>query len=407
MQRFFLLFLVLAIFFIKAFGQSSHSKNNFNLKGELLSSDTGRIIFWHADTHNIIQTDTLKLTNGKFYFAGTVNHACEAYLWTNLKNIDFDDSSVIRFLLEPNNIHISYKPHSGLNAIITGSRSETEKEEWDKQKSSLLIERANIYKSIYSLSKLSKTNSSAAIEDQINILYSQRDTIVEKITKADVKYIKTYPNSYLSAYLLFRHKRSLSNDSIKFYYSSLSNNVKKSSVAHDVLEYVYPLTDDNEFRKNNPLIDIAFDERLSKLKSVYDLSLKDTSGNTIELSAFKSKYIVIDFWASWCSPCIDNIPALNELIKHYKSDSIQFISISIDRDGNNWEKAIVKHHFTGIQLSDLNGYNSLAAIYCKVIWVPKYIIADANGKIINYDAPQPIDPGLKNILDKLLKQKFE
>ena len=55
-----------------------------------------------------------------------------------------------------------------------------------------------------------------------------------------------------------------------------------------------------------------------KLNSVYDLSSIDTLGNMIELSSFKGKYLVIDFWASWCKPCIENIPFLNQLVKHYK-----------------------------------------------------------------------------------------
>jgi thiol-disulfide isomerase/thioredoxin len=391
------------------FCQTAHSKNHFVIDGEIIGRDTGTVIFWYSDGENKGCRDTVKINRGRFQFSGTVNLVCEAYLWCDINNRDFDDSSVIRFLLEPNNMYISYKPHGGSNPIITGSKSQTEKEKWDKQKSFLLLAKAQIYKSIYSLLDHSKINGGTDVQNQIDQLYIKRDSVIERIKALDTKYIERHPRSYLSAYLLFRHthKPKLSVDSLETYYNALSNDVKKSSVGHDVLEYIYPLTDDNDFRKANPLIDIAFDQRLSKLNSVYDLSLKDTSGNIIKLGCFKTKYVVIDFWASWCKPCVANIPALDQMMKDYKSDSIQFISISLDRDINDWKHSIMKHNFTGVQLSDdLTGFNGITAIYCKVIYVPKYIIADQNGKIINYDAPQASEPGLKALLDNLLKRSL-
>jgi thiol-disulfide isomerase/thioredoxin len=155
------------------------------------------------------------------------------------------------------------------------------------------------------------------------------------------------------------------------------------------------------------LVDIEFDQQLRKINSVYDLSLRDTLGNIIELSSFKGKYLVMDFWASWCKPCIANIPALNNMIKYYKSDLlVQFISISMDYNINAWKLSIIKHNFAGVQLSDPVGFTSLPAIYCKVLWVPKYLIANPSGRIIDYDSPWPGEPGLKSLLNNLIKKKF-
>ena len=220
----------------------------------------------------------------------------------------------------------------------------------------------------------------------------------------DLNYIRIHPDSYLSAYLLSKQKRELAVDSIEFYFTRLTDSVKQSSLGHDILAYVYPLTGDNAFRKANPLIDEKFDERLSKLKSVFELVLNDSAGNTIRLSSFKAKYLVIDFWASWCKPCIASIPDLKQMAKDYKTDSIEFISISMDKDLNEWKESIRKHDFTGVQLSEPTGFNSLAAIYCKVLWVPTYIVADRNGQIIQYNAPQAIEPELKLLLDNLVNK---
>ncbi|MEO6962479.1 MAG: TlpA disulfide reductase family protein [Puia sp.] len=406
MRAFFPFIFILIVFSItQVRGQSPGSSVKFSLNAVIVGRDTGSVVVWHEDNDNITFRDTIKLNNGKFHFSGTVNQVCEAFLWTDIKNRNFDDSSVIRFLLEPNDMHISYKAHSGSNAIIKGSKSQTEKENWDRLKSPLLSAEAQIYKSMNSLSKLSKTEGNPVFEDQLNRMWARRDSILGEIKSLDVSYIRQHPSSYLSAYLLLRHQRRLSVDSIEKYYDELPDEVKKSSVGHDVLQYIYPLTDDNEFRKANPLVDVAFDQRLSKLSSVYDLKLKDTSGNILELSSFKGKYLVIDFWASWCKPCVANIPSLTQMTEYYKSEPIQFVSVSLDRGVDDWKQAIIKQHFGGVQLTDSGAFNSMSAVYCKVLWVPQYLIVDPNGRIINYDAPQAVEPELKALLDNLIKQR--
>jgi thiol-disulfide isomerase/thioredoxin len=391
----------------KANSQLIERNDQFILNGEIIGKDTGSVILWHVDKNNKAVADTVKLNKGKFRFLGTVNRACEALLWTDLRNRDFDDPSVIRFLLEPGTIYISHNVKDAVNSIIIGSESQSEKDSWDRAKLTLLNSNNQYYETIKSLAKLYKTDKTPELEDQINQVAGKIDSINEIIKGSDLKYIREHLNSYLSGYLLSKHTRKLSVDSIQMLYNKLAQPVKNSSLGHLVLEYVYPLTDDNEFRKANPLIGTEFDQRLRKINSIYDLDLRDTAGNIVVLSSFKGKYLVLDFWASWCKPCIENIPAVNQMVKYYKSDSIQFISISLDYDIHAWKQAIIKHHFTGIQLSDSTGFNSLVAIYCKVLWVPTYIIAGQNGRIIKYNAPQAIEPELKTLLDNLLKQKFQ
>ncbi len=384
--------------------QSNDGKNNFYLTGNIIGTDTGSIILWHFDKDNKAFSDTLKLKNGKFNFSGTVNRVCEALLWTNPKNRDFDDPSVIRFLLEPNSIHIVYNVNAPEKYRISGSKSQIEKQEWDQHKFNLLATKYQYRTWIDSLYKVSRSNDHLNYQDQISQLQKQLDSVNERIKVCDLEYISRHPNSYLSAYLLSRHTRKMSIDSLEIYFTRLAASVKSSGVGHDVLFYIYPLTNDTEFRNANPLVSAEFNHRLSQIKLIYDLSLPDTSGKIIHLSEFKGKYILIDFWASWCKPCIENIPAFNQLIRQFNRDSIRFISISLDMDFKTWKHSLLTHHLEGLQLSDLKGFTSISAIFCKVLWVPKYVVIDRAGRIINYDAPQPSDSQLKTLLGDLLKK---
>ncbi|MBS1668914.1 MAG: AhpC/TSA family protein [Bacteroidetes bacterium] len=405
--KYLLIFSIVFFFTNNVESQSIGKNNKFTLYGKIIGRDTGSVVLWYFDNSNKTVSDTVKLKKGKFKFSGTINRACEALLWTDINNHIYDDPSMLRFLLEPDTMYISYKTSDPSNPKIIGSKLQTEKEKWDKKKLFLLTAKAQIRKDIDSLVKVPKPYRSSLHEEEMNKLSGKYDSINQRIKEMDMKYVQQHPSSFLSGYLLSKHSRKLSVDSLAIYYDRLTADVKKSSIGHDVLSYVYPLTNDNDFREANPLVDIKFDQELRKLKSVFDIVLKDTLGNTFQLSSFKAKYVVIDFWASWCTPCIKNIPALNEMIKHYEPDSIRFISISLDENMNDWKKSIIEHHFTGTQLSDMNGFNSLAAIYCKVLWVPKYIIANRNGHIINYDAPQPIEPEFKKLLDNLLNKDFK
>jgi peroxiredoxin len=405
MRILFLTLFILAAFPInKIYGQSPAEDTRYMLTGEIIGRDTGTIVLWHDDLNNSVSRDTVKLNKGKFHFSGTVNRASEALLWTNLKNRSFDDPSVIHFLLEPDSIYLSYNSSDALHPVIKGSGSQTEKEDWDNVKAALLNGKRHNYETRLALSKLYNTNKDSALLDRIKQEDRKSDSINQKIRALDVQYIGLHPNSYLSGYLLWQQRKRLPVDSVKTLYTKLSADIKKSTLGHIVLEDLYPLTNDTDFRKANPLIDMAFDQRLRNLKSVYELDLRDSSGNTIGLSSFKGKYLVIDYWASWCKPCIANIPALNQLIKQYPPDSIQFISISMDEHTGDWKKAIQKHHFTGVQLSDTAGFAGLAAIYCKVLFVPTYVVVDANGRIIKYNAPQAVEPELKTLLDQLLRR---
>ena len=396
------LFILLLFFSQICYCQSNGTKNHFKIYGFVIGKDTGKIVLNYNDVNNKGVFDTAIIKKGKFEFSGTVNIISDANLWTNLKNKSFSDKSVFRFLLEAGNISIIYKDGLDTKPIIKGLKTQIEWEKWEEEKSKFIISKAQYKKSADSIIVLSKTDSTQF--KNLRNLINQLDSVNITSRMADLNYISQHNKSYLSGFLLSRYKRQLSTDSVQNYYELLSKGVKQSNVGYTVLDYLYPLTDDIIFKKANPLNGTEFNEKLALIKSIHDLFSKDASGNSIDFKRFKGQYLLIDFWASWCKPCIGDIPYLKAIIEKYKNDSIQFVSVSLDTDEIKWKKAITFNNLNWLQVSDLKGFHGLIPTYCKIVLgVPQYVLVDKNGMIINSDAPRPDDPELKKIINILLK----
>lgn len=114
-----------------------------------------------------------------------------------------------------------------------------------------------------------------------------------------------------------------------------------------------------------------------------DFYIADTSGNAITLADFKGKYLLIDFWASWCGPCRANNPLLKEMYNLYKDKGLELLSISVDTDSNAWKKAIIKDELHWTHGSDLKEYgNNGVAFNYGIQGVPMYILVDSAQNII-------------------------
>lgn len=127
-------------------------------------------------------------------------------------------------------------------------------------------------------------------------------------------------------------------------------------------------------------------------------------GGTSSLADFKGKYTYIDVWATWCVPCVYEMPFMNKIEKEYEgNDNIQFIGLSIDRqaDEDKWRKMIVNKELMGSQLLADNEIDSQFIRDYYIYGIPRFILLDPEGKIVTYDAPRPSELKLKELFDSL------
>ena len=127
------------------------------------------------------------------------------------------------------------------------------------------------------------------------------------------------------------------------------------------------------------------------------ITLKSSSNSDVNLTSFQGKYILIDFWASWCGPCRLGNKKLVKLHNEVSSDKIEIIGISIDTDTNKWLKAVEKDKIKFTQLIDSKGFDAETAIQFGVEELPSKFLFNAEGILI---AKNPTEEEIIKLIEK-------
>ena len=131
--------------------------------------------------------------------------------------------------------------------------------------------------------------------------------------------------------------------------------------------------------------------KLQPGQSAPEFTLDDLDGQPVSLSQFKGQVVLLDFWASWCVPCINDLPYLREVKEKTSDWPVVFVNISLDADEDDWREAIDKHEIKGVHVR-ADGFGSDVAKSYQVMGIPSYYLVDSQGLIVE-------DPGLRGNTD--------
>lgn len=235
-------------------------------------------------------------------------------------------------------------------------------------------------------------------EDAMNAA-GKEARVIEKEMKDNLKkWVTNHPNSGVCGYILtvyFTGDRKF----IDSVYETLGDHAKTSRILQ---RYKNPGKVDPEliqlkFGEGTPAADMG---RVKMGSPAPDFTIPDMAGNKVTLSSFKGKYVFIDFWASWCSPCIAQIPHLKEINDQFKDKNFLLLAVSLDSKLEGWEKAVKKHELTWLNVSNLKGWGEPVAGLYGVRYLPSNVLIDPAGNVIAYDL---YGDALKAKLTELIK----
>ncbi|MDB5231265.1 MAG: Thiol-disulfide isomerase or thioredoxin [Chitinophagaceae bacterium] len=376
MKRLFL-FLALAIC-TNGFSQTG---KEFIIKGSIEGQDDGSLVLNYPGVNGKVVRDTAYITKGNFRFKGMIAEPAIAGISGKTISRGMSDPNFTTIFIEPAAMEVKLKANDFKNAVVKGSRSQEEytilnlsrkriEEKYQKQLDSLRTEKDH--------------EKNAEVRERLAPYFRETD-------KDQVAFFRAHPRSYVTAYMLRMHIDDLSMDSLQFFYKNLGPVVQQSAYGKEVATEIMKL------------------QAGSPGSTAKEFTTVDINGNTISLAGFKGKYVLIDFWASWCVPCRKGSPHLKELYAKYKSRGMEIIGIADDdRAEDAWRKAIEKDG-TGIWKHVRRGMKMVNGEYDHsndinekfgIHTLPTRILLDPNGRIVGRFGEQ------EDELDKMLMKIF-
>jgi len=354
---------ILTLIVFSLLSVSAKSQKKMHLKGDARFSAPVQMIYLSFRADGDLVTDSIKPVNNSFQFTEKISEPTLASLrfrFVKQENEERARVEGMQLFLEPGNIKISIKD-SVRFAKVTGSSSQK------------LFEKLNEDQKPYNersaaLNEKYRQFSKEKNEEELKKVMKEFDQLFdEKNEKVFHKYLKEHPESPIALYVLNQY------------------------AGYDIdAQKIEPLFESLPAATRQLPSAIAFKERIETAKKTgvgayaMDFTQNDTLGKPVSLSNFKGKYVLIDFWASWCGPCRAENPNVVKAFNEYKDKKFTVLGISLDQPGKQqaWLDAIHKDNLTWTHVSDLKFWDNEVARLYGIRAIPQNLLLDPSGKII-------------------------
>lgn len=352
------IFLVVPFFFFIHQANGQAISGNYNIMGDIkgLKKDTVIMSIRTANEHGF-RADTTVAKDGKFRFTGKATiQESDAFIMIKKADIDFS------LFLENGNIHVKGNIDSSDMLTVTGTPGNNDMTALDAAEQPV-YKGINILRQQYITAK--NKNDTAAMKEVENRMDIAGTMARKEVTKIRIAFIKAHPRSLASGIAIYLVQDDISWKELRNLYNSLATNVQHSNFCKGIVDKI-------DAGKRADIGQIA-----------PSFTLNDVNGHPVNLSSFRGKYVLLDFWASWCVPCRQENKNVLNVFNEYKDKNFTILGISVDANLSKWKAAVIKDGLSWINVCDTltGGPGSVPWLY-GVQPIPDNFLIDPRGKII-------------------------
>ncbi|HEY4154760.1 MAG TPA: TlpA disulfide reductase family protein [Puia sp.] len=335
-------------------GKHAPKDSSYVILGKITGQDTGTVYLQHRDFSETI--DSTKLDHSYFTFKGKADSVEYCYLGILAEGKKQFRTS---FFLQNGKMTVLAKKDSLENALISGAPVQDEYNDYQNAIEKGIGIRSAALDKKYSVA-LAKGDKKTT--DSLEKEYDALDMEQKKMVSG---YVKAHPASYISAFEIAQNfSYNPDPDQLDSLYKNLDPAIQSTYFGRMV---------NNTLKK----------ARLTAIgQPAPDFTSTATDGKEVSLSSFRGRYVLVDFWASWCGPCRRENPAVVKAYHQFHPKGFDILGVSLDNSKTSWEEAIKKDGLNWAQVSDLRGWKNDVASRYGIQGIPMNFLLDKEGRII-------------------------
>ncbi|MGN6420488.1 MAG: redoxin domain-containing protein [Pseudobacter sp.] len=376
----------LTTFTLAGFSALAQSKP-FTIDGSIKGGHNGYVYLSYSTGDRDHRTDSSLVKNGKFTFKGELPNPVMAMVSAEKLRSMSGREDYKQLFIEPGNMKLSLVKGNIRSATLTGSAANAENEELEKTNASLRAEMKPLSEAyekrnleyMAAMKAKKDENTLQQLKDKATEAKDKLDPYYEKMRANTMNWVKAHPESWATAYVMRFYVSSMKVEEGEELYAKMPPHIQQSSYGKAIKKELEGL------RMGSPG------------SKAYGFTKTDINGQQLSLSDLKGKYVLVDFWASWCVPCRKGNPHLLSLYSKYKDKGFEIVGVS-DDDSNHdaWKKAVAKdgigvwkHVLRGLDMKkkmndednpeDISDYYGIHSLPTKILINPEGVIVGRYG----------------------------